>query len=300
VGRASTTEAGGSCPSYASLGDPCGFIAQVSAFILDELAAGVELMFQQVQRLREASSSLLTVERPLLRGDINLNTEKLLGRSVLPFRMRQWRVWRNWHNHRGRRAEESDIVAETFGLETSDINANASVGSHGQQILRRSVEAHRVALIWNAYNVWRPSSSIASTSAAFTFWSSATPEDRGPTTDRGEVSSCMSTCYTFTPYVLDSTLQRYDSKIRALVEFFVSSMFATIKARCEAVEILFVDKACRSAAYTKQTVSWSKLRSLEPSERVHTDGRFDRDEAASPKQQDESLFTVAVETSVVV
>jgi hypothetical protein len=226
---------------------PAGYIAQVSAFILDELAAGVELMFQQVERLREASSSIPTVEGPLLRGGIKGKVERLVDRRVLPFSMhasgQAW--WRNWHNHRGRSVQESDIVAETFGLETSDISANASVGSYGQQILRRSVEAHRIAFIWNAYI--EPFVFDSEHVGGIYFLEQChvfiTPEDRNPTVERGEASSCMSACYTITPYVLDSTLQRYDSKISDLVEFFASAMFATIEARGEAIENLLFDQA---------------------------------------------------------
>ncbi|EGZ09773.1 hypothetical protein PHYSODRAFT_421083, partial [Phytophthora sojae] len=229
---------------------PSGYIERMAAFIFEELLAGVEELNHQVEELChqvdgvvEISSSFPAVQRPLLRDGVKGREEKLLDTRVLPFSMQAtgdaW--WHNWHLHRGRNIEQTagDMVVERFGLDMSDFNANSSVASYGQQILKRGVEDRRIVFVWNAYMEPFVFENERISGLYFLEQCLVLIE---PDRDGGESSSCMSTCYVITPYVLDPKL-RDDPKTGALIDFFVGSLFSTIKGRCEMVEDMLFDQA---------------------------------------------------------
>eukprot|EP00644_Phytophthora_capsici_P001521 jgi/Phyca11/104907/e_gw1.10.323.1 len=184
----------------------------MAAFIFDELAAGLDIMYCQAKCTVEANRFLPTVERPLLRGNVRGEEERFFDTKSLAFSLQTvgnaW--WVTWHNHRGRSVQESssDTIVETFGLEMNDFNANTSVSSYGQQILRRNVDEHRVLYVWNAYM------------EPFVF-------------DNEQVSGI---------YFLEQCHVSIN-KTRMVVDFFVSSMFSTMKSRSEMVENLLLDQA---------------------------------------------------------
>ncbi|KAG2783858.1 hypothetical protein PC129_g5829 [Phytophthora cactorum] len=226
---------------------PPGYIERMAAFIFDELAAGVETMYREVGDTLEASSSFTTGQRPLLCGGVEGKAEKLFDRKVLSFSQHEageaW--WQAWHDHRGRSVHESlgDTIVETFGLEMDDFNANISASSYGQQILRRDIQDHRVMYVWNAY--MEPFVFENERVSGIYFLEQCyvliKPGGVDPMSGEDEFSSSMSTCYTITPYFLTPELRK-DPKARALIDFFVSSILATMKSRSEMVENLLLDQ----------------------------------------------------------
>ncbi|KAF4142033.1 hypothetical protein GN958_ATG08733 [Phytophthora infestans] len=227
---------------------PPGYAERMAAFIFDELAAGVDTLYQEVSGTLEAGDSFTTVQRPLLRGGVEGKAQKLYDRKALSFSQRKagevW--WRAWHDHRGRNVHESlgDTIVETFGLEMDDFNANVSASSYGQQILRRSIQEHRVMYVWNAYVepfVFQ-NEQVSGIYFLEQCYVCIKSESGNLMSGVDESSSNMSTSYTITPYFLTSELRK-DPRARTLVDFFVSSIFATIKSRSENVENLLLDQA---------------------------------------------------------
>ncbi|POM70465.1 ATP-binding cassette (ABC) Superfamily [Phytophthora palmivora] len=242
---------------------PAGYIERMAAFIFDELAAGVDIMYRQMEGVYEAITSLPTVERPFLHGSVKGKDAKLLDRKVLDFNLHAvgdaW--WQTWHNHRQRNVHESqdDTIVETFGLEMNDFNANISVSSFGQQILRRSVEEQRIMFIWNAY--MEPFVFENERVSGIYFLEQCHVYIKPEEVDEGKFSTSMSTFYTITPYVLAPE----SPKDMKAVDFFVSSLFSTIKTRSEMVENLLLDQVLEKYNFSENAF-------MNESERFELDG----------------------------
>ncbi|KAF1776719.1 hypothetical protein GQ600_16408 [Phytophthora cactorum] len=208
---------------------PPGYIERMAAFIFDELAAGVETMYREVGDTLEASSSFTTGQRPLLCGGVEGKAEKLFDRKFCLLASTKQSL--------------GDTIVETFGLEMDDFNANISASSYGQQILRRDIQDHRVMYVWNAY--MEPFVFENERVSGIYFLEQCyvliKPGGVDPMSGEDEFSSSMSTCYTITPYFLTPELRK-DPKARALIDFFVSSILATMKSRSEMVENLLLDQ----------------------------------------------------------
>ncbi|KAE9324491.1 hypothetical protein PF008_g17100 [Phytophthora fragariae] len=226
---------------------PAGYIERMAAFIFEELSVGVEELCHQVEDLclqvdvvLEISCAFPAVQRPLLRDGVKGREEKLLDTRVLPFSMQAtgdaW--WRNWQSYRGRSIQDSgERVVERFGVDMSDFNANTSITSYGQQVLKRGVGDHRIAFVWNAY--MEPFIFENERVSGLYFLEQCLVLIKP---DQDECSSCMSMCYVITPYVLDSKV-RDNPKTSALIDFFVGSLVSTMKERCEIVENMLFDQA---------------------------------------------------------
>ncbi|GMF61749.1 unnamed protein product [Phytophthora fragariaefolia] len=234
---------------------PPGYIERMAAFIFEELSVGVAELCHQVDELclqmedaLEICRSFPAVQRPLLRDSVKGREERMLDTRVLPFSIQDagdaW--WGNWHLHRGRSIQETseDVVVERFGLDMSDFNANTSVASYGQQILRRVVADQRIEFVWNAY--MEPFVFENKHVSGLYFLEQClvhiAPNQEKSANREEECSTNMSTSYVITPCVLDSKLHN-DPKTGALIDFFVGSLFSVIKARCEMVENLLFDQA---------------------------------------------------------
>ncbi|GMF16541.1 unnamed protein product [Phytophthora lilii] len=221
---------------------PAGYIEQMTAFIFDELSTRLETLCSHVDDVLEVNGSFPVTRRPLFSGGAVGNEDKFIDKRCLSFNVLEtgeaW--WRSWHEHRGRDVHETvgDTVVERFEIEMNESNANTSVSGYGQQILRRQVESHRTMFVWNAY--LEPFVFENEHVSGIYFLEQChviiQPERQG------RPSACMTTCYSITPFFLDPKM-RDNSKAGELIEFFVSSLFATMKERSEMVENLLLDQA---------------------------------------------------------
>ncbi|OWZ10902.1 hypothetical protein PHMEG_00016154 [Phytophthora megakarya] len=232
-----------------------GYVGRIAACIFGELAAGVESICHQVEGVDEALTSLpaggrrfVTKWKGWMKHSLHSQQvedgrdEHLFDRKVLAFSLHAigdaW--WKTWHDHRGRSVHESvgDTITETFGLEMNDFNANTSVSSYGQQILRRTVGAHRIKFIWNAY--MEPFVFDNERVTGIYFLEQGHVCINRESANGSEFSTSLSTSYTITPVFVTPELHK-NSKVTAVVDFFVSSLFSTMKMRSEMVENLLLD-----------------------------------------------------------
>ncbi|KAE9014549.1 hypothetical protein PR001_g14580 [Phytophthora rubi] len=235
---------------------PEGYIEKMAAMVFEELAAGVKVCYDKVERIFETHRLVpmdLVPHGSLLdRGGRTKGLErKFYDRRTIPFDMRAtgdaW--WENWHNYRGQRFQDiaADEIVERFGLEMSDFKTNTSATAYAQQISQRHIEDNRIVVVWDSYV--EPFGFENERVAGVYFleqnyvliqpehWSSERNGDKN-----GGCSTRVSTCYAITPHFLDPKLKE-DPKTVAVINFLVSALSANIMALSEMVENLLLDHA---------------------------------------------------------
>ncbi|KAE9333302.1 hypothetical protein PR003_g14092 [Phytophthora rubi] len=228
----------------------------MAAMVFEELAAGVKVCYDKVERIFETHRLVpmdLVPHGSLLdRGGRTKGLErKFYDRRTIPFDMRAtgdaW--WENWHNYRGQRFQDiaADEIVERFGLEMSDFKTNTSATAYAQQISQRHIEDNRIVVVWDSYV--EPFGFENERVAGVYFleqnyvliqpehWSSERNGDKN-----GGCSTRVSTCYAITPHFLDPKLKE-DPKTVAVINFLVSALSANIMALSEMVENLLLDHA---------------------------------------------------------
>ncbi|GMF13405.1 unnamed protein product [Phytophthora lilii] len=231
---------------------PAAFAPRVAARVFEELAAGVELAYREVERVLETDCPVpaaVETREPLRRE--GASTE-LFDRRVLPFGVRAtgeaW--WRRWQTYRGQPWREDDadaVVAERCGMEMVDDKVSEAATFDVQQILRRHAEDHRVVIVWHAYiePFMFGGKCVRGVHFLLKGYVLMKPHDRdarvaGKDGD-GDSATRVLTCYNITPHFSDSKLQN-DSKMDALKKFVVSATSANISTSNELVENMLVDQ----------------------------------------------------------
>ncbi|KAK1939892.1 hypothetical protein P3T76_008215 [Phytophthora citrophthora] len=225
---------------------PADFIKDVANRIFEQLEAGNEVSYHEVERILEVKCPIPVdvATRIPFKSEEGLSIE-LFDRRILPFNLREtseaW--WRRWQHYRGQYCYENmgDVIRERCGLEMADDTTDTTATFYAQQILRRHVEENRVVVVWNAY--FEP----------FTFHDKRV---RGvhilfkgyvlmkPIKSADEDATQVVTCYNITPHFSDPKMQE-DAETNALVKFVVSATSANISTSKEALENLLVDEALR-------------------------------------------------------
>eukprot|EP00644_Phytophthora_capsici_P001516 jgi/Phyca11/104988/e_gw1.10.258.1 len=225
---------------------PPGGMKHMADLIFEQLASGVELVYQNVEKTDEAVRPLLAklpMGEPLLR-EINGKRAEAFGCNILPFGMAEtgtaW--WKYWNNYRGQ-MNEDNVVKETFGFEITDRKANITATFYQQQILKRHIEGDRVVIVWDGY--MEPflfkGKRIRDVYYRERSYVLIKPQVRG-----GEICTTVSTCETMMPHFLDPKLSK-DPTVKALTKFVVSSLSCDILTSHEVVESLLLDQALRNS-----------------------------------------------------
>ncbi|ETI40712.1 hypothetical protein F443_13948 [Phytophthora nicotianae P1569] len=229
---------------------PTGSLKQMAALIFDELSTGVENSYRIAEVVIEINSPVPThkvTQKPLLRDAMNGMRMEVFDHHILPFDMRAtgdaW--WKHWHNYRGQSCEAGNVVAESFGLEFTDVMANTTATFYVQQILHRHVEDHRTVIVWNAYIEPFMFENERVSGVYFLEQSHVIikPDDQYSSSE-GAVPTRMSTCEIISPHFLDPKLKE-DPKITALTDFVASSLSSNIMMRNEKIEDMLLDQSLR-------------------------------------------------------
>ncbi|GMF52302.1 unnamed protein product [Phytophthora fragariaefolia] len=232
---------------------PIGCIKQMAALIFEQLSAGVEHSYREVEFMVELNSPVsinVMTPKPLLREMTGGSCFEVFDHHLLSCGVRTsadaW--WQHWHNYRARRVQdtEGDVVAECFGMEFSDVKADTTATFYVQQILRRHIEDHRTVIVWNAYI------------EPFTFENERVfgvyfleqshviirPGDRLSVDCENAEGMCtrMSTCEMSTPHFRSPNMKE-DPRMAALTNFVVSSLSSNIMIRNEEIEDLLLDRS---------------------------------------------------------
>ncbi|KAG3199849.1 hypothetical protein PC128_g5011 [Phytophthora cactorum] len=233
---------------------PTGCLKQMAALIFDELSTGVENSYRIAEVVVETNSPVPINEmtqKPLLRDAMNGMRMEVFDHHILPFDMRAtgdaW--WIHWNKYRGQSSEAttSDVIAESFGLEFTDVMANTTATFYVQQILHRHVEGHCTVIVWNAYIEPFMFGNERVSGVYFLEQSHVLikPDDQNSMSSReGAVPTRMSTCEIITPHFLDPKLSD-DPKMADLTDFVASSLSSNIMMRNEKIEYLLLDQSLR-------------------------------------------------------
>ncbi|KAF4142041.1 hypothetical protein GN958_ATG08741 [Phytophthora infestans] len=215
---------------------PNGYMNDMVTRIFDQLSAGVEASYRDVQQGSDVS--VLDLSYDGVKG----RPKEIFDCRTLPFDMTDisdaW--WEDWHTYSGRDVQDSaDVVAESFGLEICDVPAKISATFYAQQVLRRYVEKGRVVFIWNAYIEPIAYKGKRVRGAYYTEKSNVIirPEDPDPNETLTQISSREA----ITPHFLDPKLTA-DSKISALTRILVNSMSPYYTARTKTIESTLLDR----------------------------------------------------------
>ncbi|GMF16534.1 unnamed protein product [Phytophthora lilii] len=233
---------------------PIGCMEQGTALILNELSAGLEEAYRDVEAITKANIPVpanIMAQKPFSRENRNGMYTEIFDHQIVPFGMRitgdAW--WQNWHNYRGQRVQDTigDKVTEIFGVEFYDAKANTTATFYVQQILRRYREENRIVFVWNAYI--EPFSFENERVRGIYFHEQShvliKPDGGNMVTTSSEkevVSTRISTCEILTPHVLDRTLIG-DEEVSALSNFMTKSMSSNLVVRREMIENLLLDQA---------------------------------------------------------
>eukprot|EP00644_Phytophthora_capsici_P000626 jgi/Phyca11/109096/e_gw1.16.592.1 len=130
---------------------PADFIKDVADRIFQQLNAGVEVSYQEVERVLEINFPIpvdVTNHIPVKRKGASI---ELVDRRILPFNLSEtaegW--WRRLQNYRGQQCYENlgDVIRERCGLEMADVTTDTTATFYVQQVLRRHVEEHRAVIV---------------------------------------------------------------------------------------------------------------------------------------------------------
>ncbi|KAL3672751.1 hypothetical protein V7S43_002044 [Phytophthora oleae] len=235
---------------------PAGYIERMAALIFEELAVGVKMCYNEVERVfdtgRSASAGLVKHGALLEGGDkVKGEERKFCDSKTMPFSVRAtgdaW--WGNWHNYRGQRLQDDTVneITETFGLEMNDFKTNLSATAYAQQIHQRYVEDDRIVFVWEAYVEPFGFGNERFGEVYFLEQNYVLIEPEEWSSERvcGFSEGCatrVSTCFVLTPYFLDPKLKE-DAKITTMVSFFISALSANARALSQMVEDLLLDQA---------------------------------------------------------
>ncbi|KAG6622855.1 M96 mating-specific protein [Phytophthora cinnamomi] len=120
---------------------PPGFQSQVTNRIFEELLAGVDASYREIETvLGKDCPSFPTRGLGDDASDMQVN---LSYSKIMPFDITavgdSW--WGRWHNYKGQNASDNEgnnTITEKFGLEMRDARTNATATFYDQQILRRN------------------------------------------------------------------------------------------------------------------------------------------------------------------
>ncbi|KAG6615079.1 M96 mating-specific protein family [Phytophthora cinnamomi] len=228
---------------------PAGFIQHVAERIFDELAAGVDVSYREVERVLETNCPVpggIETHWPLIREGVSM---ELYDRRTLPFDLHAvgdaW--WRRWHNYRGQRSDETvgdDVVRERYGLEMVDVKTGRCATFYVQQVLRRYVESNRVVIVWHSY--FEPFTFDEELVRGMHFllkgYVLMKPQSSDGANADGEAVTRVLTCYHLTPLISDPEI-RQDASTIALTKFMTSATSANISTSNEMMENILVDQA---------------------------------------------------------
>jgi hypothetical protein len=209
---------------------PAAFVENMADHLFDELAAGVELSYRDVENVLETNCPVpteLETRGPLVHEGAGDLTIDLFDKRLMPFGVQEsgdaW--WRRWQKYRGHQSSEctGNEIRERCGLEMVDVNTDKSATFYVQQALRRYVENHRVVIVWHAY--FEP----------FTFG------EKRVAGVQFLLKGYVLMCYSLTPYFADPK-RRKGGRANTLLKFVVSSTSANISISNEMMENMLLDE----------------------------------------------------------
>ncbi|ETK75197.1 hypothetical protein L915_18165 [Phytophthora nicotianae] len=234
------------------VGIPPTFSSRMTSKIFEELLAGVEASYNEVDSVFEDNSSTFPNRRtraPLGRDSVKDMQVNLLYGKVMPFQVDAigdaW--WTRWHNYRGQctTQNEGNTIAEKFGLEMRDSRTNTTATFYDQQVLRRYDDKDRIVIVWRAYI--EPLEYDERQVNGMYFLEKGyvliTPYEQDEAADGDNSTfSRVSTCYILTPKSTGRKL-RHDSRTTSLVDFVASSVSANMAMIIEMVENMLLDQS---------------------------------------------------------
>ncbi|KAG6595748.1 M96 mating-specific protein family [Phytophthora cinnamomi] len=228
---------------------PAGFIQHVAARIFDELAAGVDVSYREVERVLETNCPVpggIETHWPLLREGLSM---ELYDKRTLPFDLHAvgdaW--WRRWHNYRGQRSDETvgdDVVRERYGLEMVDVKTGRCATFYVQQVMRRYVESNRVVIVWDSYiePFTFDEELVRGMHLLLKGYVLMKPQSSDGANADGEAVTRVLTCYHLAPLISDPEI-RQDASTIALTKFMAGAASAHILTINEMMENMLVDQA---------------------------------------------------------
>jgi hypothetical protein len=236
---------------------PQGYMTETDQQIFEELSAGVEISYQEVDAVFHAHDPARThvpTREPLLRDSVNGKYMELFDSKIMPFDMlstgHAW--WRRWHNYKGHCAHESgpnNTIVEKFGLEMKDVKTRTTATFYVQQILRRHVESDRIVIVWHAHI--KPLEFDKKRADGVCFLEKGyvliKPHLADAPAGSKAAATRVLTCYIISPQLSNRKL-RTDARTAALTEFVLSATSANISMSNEMIENLLVDRAMKKRA----------------------------------------------------
>ncbi|RLN95915.1 hypothetical protein BBJ28_00010519 [Nothophytophthora sp. Chile5] len=245
------TETSGSSQSTRRVHVSQGGNVVADALMIEELQAGVEASYRNVDAVFEANGLRYTqvpTRVAQMRDGVKGMYMEISDNKIMPFDMHAtgeaW--WHHWHHYRSGRDLETteDTIVERYGLEMSDSKTNTTARFHVQQVLRRYVEEHHIVVVWQAYI--EPLEFSSKRFAGIVFREKGyvviKPRHSDSTTGEDKSYTLVQTLYTITPDLSDQRLND-DSKTGALTEFVMSATAAHISVSNETIENSLVDQA---------------------------------------------------------
>eukprot|EP00644_Phytophthora_capsici_P000629 jgi/Phyca11/109198/e_gw1.16.380.1 len=228
---------------------PADFIKDVADRIFQQLNAGVEVSYQEVERVLEINFPIpvdVTNHIPVKRKGASI---ELVDRRILPFNLSEtaegW--WRRLQNYRGQQCYENlgDVIRERCGLEMADVTTDTTATFYVQQVLRRHVEEHRAVIVWNAYFETFTFHEKRVCGVHFLLKGYVLMRPMECIDPNGSDATQLLTCYNITPHFSDPKMQN-DAETN-VIKFVASVTSANISTTNEALENLLVDEALRKA-----------------------------------------------------
>ncbi|EGZ22866.1 hypothetical protein PHYSODRAFT_485401, partial [Phytophthora sojae] len=227
---------------------PAGFQSHVSSRIFEELMAGVDASYREIESVLGDDCPRFPTRE--LRDSVNDMQVDISYSKIMPFEVGAigdaW--WRRWHNYKGQCASEHEgnTNIEKFGLEMRDARTNATATFYDQQILRRYVENDRIVIVWRAHIEplefeKRPVNGMYFLEKGYVL---IKPHDHDQDSAAGEndTFSRVSTCYMITPKSTGPKL-RHDSRTTVLVDFVATAVSANISMIVEMVGNMLLDQS---------------------------------------------------------
>ncbi|OWZ03161.1 M96 mating-specific protein [Phytophthora megakarya] len=236
------------------VGIPPGFSSNMTSRIFEELLAGVETSYHEVDNVFGDNCHQ---SKRLLRDNVNDMQIDLFYGKIMPFEVDAisdaW--WQRWHKYKGQCTSnnEGNTIAEKFGLEMRGRTTNTTATFYDQQILRRYVEKDRVVIVWRAYIEplefeKRPVSGMYFLEKGYVLITPVSTEDNSANSDNNTFSR-VSTCYMLTPKSTDRKL-RHDSRTTSLVDFVANTVSTNMSLIIEMVENMLLDQSISKSKRT--------------------------------------------------
>ncbi|KAL3672767.1 hypothetical protein V7S43_002059 [Phytophthora oleae] len=208
------------------------FIKDVADRIFEQLAAGIEVSYHEVERILETNSPFpvdIVTQVPLMREGLSI---ELFDRRIIPFNMcatsDAW--WRRWQDYRGQHSYESigDVIRERCGLEMADVKTGKSATFYVQQVLQQHVEEHRVVVVWHAYFEPFTFHEKRVCGVHFLFKGYVLMKPVADSNGTGDGATQVLTCYNITPHFSDPKMQK-NVETNALIKFVLNEYLASIE-----------------------------------------------------------------------